>query len=89
MVRYLPEVKPKTPLLGVSSSKPTVGEGLGHLVSRVGGLHLAKKALPGCARWKLKRVKARASEAGTWGIQQPGDAGTPKQGETLTETLKR
>jgi hypothetical protein len=79
MVRHLPEVKPKTPLFGVSStdiplqgastsSKPTVGEGLGHLVSRVGGLRLAKKALSRCARRKLKKAKARASEAETLGI---------------------
>jgi hypothetical protein len=98
MVKNLPEVKPKTPLLGVSttdiplhgastSSKPTVGEGLGHLVSRVGGLRLAKKALSGCARRKLKKAQARASEAGTGGIQQPGNASAPKQEETSTETL--
>jgi hypothetical protein len=97
MVRNLPKVKPKIPLLGVSrtdiplqgsstSSKPAVGEGLGHLVSRVGGLRLAKKALSGCTRWKLRKAKARAGEAGTGGIQQPG---APKKGETLTETLKR
>jgi hypothetical protein len=53
MVRNLPEVKPSTPLLGVSStdiplqgasssSIPTV-RGLGHLVSGVDGRHLAKK----------------------------------------------
>jgi hypothetical protein len=73
MVRNLPEVKPKIPLLEVSrtdiplqgastSSKPTA-EGQGHLVSKVGGLHLAKKALSGCARQKLKKARARASEA--------------------------
>jgi hypothetical protein len=45
--------------------------------------------LSGCARRKLKRVKARASEAGTGGIQQQGNAHAPKQGETLTETLTR
>jgi hypothetical protein len=48
-----------------------------------------KKVLSGCDRRKLKREKARASGEGTRGIQQPGNAGTPKQGETLTETLKR
>jgi hypothetical protein len=46
-----------------------------------------KKGLPGCVRWKLKKAKARASEAGTGGIQQPGNAGMPKQGKILTETL--
>jgi hypothetical protein len=85
MVRNLPDVKPKIHLLGVSStdiplqtastsSKPTVGEGQENLVSRVGGLRLEKKALSGCARRKLKNAKARASEAGTGGIQQPGYA---------------
>jgi hypothetical protein len=72
MVRNLPEMKPKIPLLGVSStdiplqgastsSKPTEGEGQGHLVSKVGGFRLAKKALSGCARRQLKQAKARAS----------------------------
>jgi hypothetical protein len=99
MVRNLPEVKPKVPLLGVSrtniplqgasiSSKPIV-EGQGHLVSKVGGPRLAKKALSGCARWKLKKARARASEAGTGGIQQPGNASARKQGETSTRTSKR
>jgi hypothetical protein len=99
MVRSLPKVKLRTPLLGISitdtpmkgassSSIPTAG-GLGHLVSGVGGLHLAKKALSVCARWKLKRARLRASKAGTGGIQQPGNAGAHKQGETSTETLKR
>jgi hypothetical protein len=45
--------------------------------------------LSGCARWKLNKASARAIEAGTWGIQQPANAGVPKQGETSTETLKR
>jgi hypothetical protein len=62
---------------------------LANLVSGVGGLRLMKKVLSGCARQKLKKAKARASEAGTGGIHQPGNAGAPKQGETLTETLKR
>jgi hypothetical protein len=61
----------------------------GHLVSGVGGFHLAKKALYGCTRQKLKKVKARASEAGTGDIQQPENADVPKKRETLTETLKR
>jgi hypothetical protein len=37
----------------------------------------------------LPEIKARASEAGNGGIQQPGNAGMPKQGETSTEALKR
>jgi hypothetical protein len=81
-----------TPLQGASTSSiPTAGEGLGHTctVSGVGELCLAKKALSGCARRKLKKARARASEAGTGGIQQSGNAGAPKQGETPTETLKR
>jgi hypothetical protein len=69
------------PLQGAStSSKPTAG-GQGHLASQAGGPCLAKKALSGCARRKLK-TRARASEAGTGGIQQPGNASVPKQGET-------
>jgi hypothetical protein len=48
-----------------------------------------KEDLSGCARRKLKKAKARASEAGTGDIQQPGNAGVPKQGETSTEPLKR
>jgi hypothetical protein len=99
-VRNLPEVKPGTSLLGVSgtdipvqrasiSGLPAAGGEPGHLVSGVGGLRLAKKALSGYARRKLKKAKARESEAGTGGIHQPGNASAPKQGETLTETLKR
>jgi hypothetical protein len=41
-----------------------------------------------CARWKLKKARARASEAGTGGIQQPANVSTSKQGETTTKTLK-
>jgi hypothetical protein len=99
VVRNLPEVKPRTSLLGVSGSgTPLQGasisgiltvEELGYLVSGVGGLHLVKMALSRCARRKLKKAKARASEVGTGGIQQPGNAGVSKQGETLTETFKR
>jgi hypothetical protein len=99
VVRNLPEVKPGTSLLGVSntdipllgasiSGLPAAGE-VGHLVSGVGRIRLAKKALSGCARRKLKKVKARASKAETWGIQQPGNARAPKQGETSAETPKR
>jgi hypothetical protein len=100
VVRNLPEDKPRTPLLGVSSSDiplqgastssiPTAREDLGHLVSGVGGLRLAKKALSASARRKLKKTSARASEAGTGSIQQPGNVGAPKQGETSTESLKK
>jgi hypothetical protein len=78
-VRNLPEVKPRTLLLEVSStdnqlqgastsSIPTAEEVLEHLVSGAGGLHLAKKT---CFRQKMKKAKTRASEAGTAGTQQP------------------
>jgi hypothetical protein len=70
VARNLSDVKPGTLLLGVSNTDTplqeasisnifTVGEGLGHLLSGVGGLHLAKKALSECARRKLKKAKAR------------------------------
>jgi hypothetical protein len=99
-VRNLSKVRSETTLLGVSrtdtplqgastSSIPTAGEGLGHTVSEVGELRLAKKALSGCAKRKLKKARARESEAGTGGIQQPGNVNAPKQGETLTDILKR
>jgi hypothetical protein len=85
MVRNLTEVKPKIPLLGVShtdiplqgastSSKPTA-EGQGHLVSQAGGPRLVKKALSECTRWKLKKIRARASETGTGGINTLTGAG--------------
>jgi hypothetical protein len=45
--------------------------------------------LSGCARRKLKKARARASKAGTGGIQQPGIVSAPKKGETPTENLKR
>jgi hypothetical protein len=38
---------------------------------------------------KKKKTRARASKAGTGGIQQPGNASMPKQGETLTKTSER
>jgi hypothetical protein len=38
---------------------------------------------------KKKKKRAKASEASTEGIQQPGIGSAPKQGETPTETLKR
>jgi hypothetical protein len=52
-------------------------------------LRLAKKALSGCARRKLKKAKAKSSEAGTGGIQQPVTASLTKQLETPTENPKR
>jgi hypothetical protein len=55
----------------------------------MGEFHLVKKALPGCARRKLKKVKATSGVARTGGIQQPGTAGLTGQVETLTETPKR
>jgi hypothetical protein len=74
-----------TPLLGAgSSSIPAAGESLRHLAS---GVSLAKTRLSGCARRKLK--KAKASQAGTGGIQQPGNGGMSKQGETPTGASKR
>jgi hypothetical protein len=79
-----------TPLQGASISGLPAAKGEPeHLVSGVGGIRLAKKALSGCARRKLKRVKARASEAETGGIQQVGNASAPKQGESFTKTPKR
>jgi hypothetical protein len=68
-IRNLSEGKTKTTVLGDSSidiplqgastsSTPTAGEVLGHTVSGVGGLRLAKKALSGCARRKLKKGKS-------------------------------
>jgi hypothetical protein len=45
--------------------------------------------LSGCARWNLKKSRARESEVGTGGIQQPGIVSAPKQEETPTESLKR
>jgi hypothetical protein len=73
VVRNLLEVKPRTPLLGVNStdiplqgastsSIPTAGECLGHLVSVVGGHLLTMKSLSGCARRKLKNAIASSSE---------------------------
>jgi hypothetical protein len=83
VVRNLSVVKSKTTLLGVSitdiplqgastSSIPTAGV-LEHIFSGVGEFRLVKKALSGCARRKLKKARARASEARTGGIQQPGN----------------
>jgi hypothetical protein len=99
MVRNLPEVEPGTSLLGASgidtpiqgagSGIPAVGRDQGSLVPSIGRFRLAKKALSGCARQKLKKAKAKSSEAGTGGIQQPGNASATKQVETPTETPKR
>jgi hypothetical protein len=99
VVRNLPEVKSLIPLLVVSStdsslqgastsSKPTVGEVLGHLVCKVGGFLLANKALYVSARGKIKKAKASAREAGTAGIQQLGNAGGPKKGDPRLKPLK-
>jgi hypothetical protein len=100
MVRNRPEVEPGTSLLGASgidttiqgadsTGIPAVGGDQKSLVPSIGGFHLAKKALSGCARRKLKKAKAKSSEAGTGGIQQPGNASTTKQVEIPTETPKR
>jgi hypothetical protein len=97
-VSNLPEVSSKTSLLGASgsslplqgasgSSIPEEREGLRHLASGVSSIHLAKTRLSGCARRKLK--KAKASQAGTGGNQQPGNGDMPKQGETPTGASKR
>jgi hypothetical protein len=45
--------------------------------------------LSGCARRKLKKAKAKSSEAETGGIQQPGIPSLTKQSKTSTETPKR
>jgi hypothetical protein len=100
VVQNLTKAQLKPPLLGVSStdtplqgagssSKPAAGEGLAHLLSGIGGPRLAKKALSGFAKRKLKKARAGASQAGTGGSQEPGTAGSSKQGETPTGTLKR
>jgi hypothetical protein len=96
----LPEAQQKSPLLGISStdiplqgadfsSKHAAGEGAGHLVPGVSGPRLAKKALFGCAKRKLKKARAGKSQAETGCSLQPGTAGSSKQGDTPTETLKR
>jgi hypothetical protein len=77
-----------TPLKGASISAIPAG-GLGHLLSGVGELRLAKKALSGCTGLRLKKGKARASGAGTGFVQQPGNAGALKEEETLNKTIKR
>jgi hypothetical protein len=69
------------------ASKPSIPkevEGLGHSALGIGRLHLAKKALFGCARWKLGKV--RASKTGTRDNHQPETVSIPKKGETSTET---
>jgi hypothetical protein len=50
-------------------------------------LHLEKTKLSACTRRKLK--KARASQAGTGGSQQPGNISMPKQEETPTGATKK
>jgi hypothetical protein len=100
MMRNLPEVEPGTSLLGAlgidttiqgagSTGIPEVGGDQGSLVPSIGGFRLAKKELSGCARRKLKKAKAKSSEAGTGGIQKPGNVSATKQGETSTKTPKR
>jgi hypothetical protein len=98
VVRNLSEEKSETILLGVSSndillqgtstsSIPTA-EGLRHIVSGVGELILTKKVLSGCSRQKLKKARAKSSEAGTVGIQQSRYAGASKQGEHPPKSLR-
>jgi hypothetical protein len=98
VVRNLPEVSSGTSLPGVSNSNiplqgassssiPAEGEGLRLLASGVSRIHLAKTRLSGCAGWKIKKAKAR--QAGTGGIQQPGNGGIHKQGEAQTGASKR
>jgi hypothetical protein len=93
-VRNLSEGKPRTPLLGVSttdiplqgassSSTSTAREALGHLVSEVGGLCLAKKALSASARRKLKKARARVSEAGTEGHSATRECRCAQAGRNL------
>jgi hypothetical protein len=70
MVRNLPEVEQGTSLSGASiintplqgagrTGIPAAGRDQGSLVPRIGELRLAKKALSGCARRKLKKAKAK------------------------------
>jgi hypothetical protein len=98
VLRNLPDVTSRTVLLGVSSSDtpmqgasslsiPAQGEGLRHLASGTGRLHLSRTEPSGCARQKLK--KASASQAGTRSTQQVRNVGMSKLGETLTGTSKR
>jgi hypothetical protein len=97
VVRNLPNVIPRTllsgvcsfdiPLQGARSYSTPAGDSLRHLASGLGRLNLVRTKLSGCTRQKLK--KAKASQAGTRGTQQPGNAGTPKHGETSTRTSKR
>jgi hypothetical protein len=78
VVRNLPEVKLRTPLLGVSSSDIalqgasssstlTAKEDLGHLVSGVGGLCLAKKALSGSPKTETEKGKSKGKQSRNWG----------------------
>jgi hypothetical protein len=97
VVRNMPKVTSRTILLGASSSdislqgasssSTTADRGLRHLASGVGRLHLARTKLSGCARQTLK--KARASQSGTGGTQEQGNAGIPKQEKISTGTSKR
>jgi hypothetical protein len=98
VVKNLPNIIPRTLLSGVSSSDIPLqgassystdaeGDGLRHPASGVARLHLSRTELSGCGRWKLKKEKA--SQIGTRGTQQPGNAGLPKHKETSTRTSKR
>jgi hypothetical protein len=92
-VRNLPEIEPRTSSSGTGGiDTPLQGAGIsvagdrGSLVHSMGEFCLAKKALPGCARRKLNKAKARSGVVGTGGMQHPGNAGLTGQVETLTET---
>jgi hypothetical protein len=62
------------PLQRASISSIPVEGGSAQAVSEVGGLRLARKALSGATRQRLKKAKAEASVARTGGTQQPGRA---------------
>jgi hypothetical protein len=96
--RNLPELTSRTLLLGVcnsdtpmqgasSSSIPAAGEGLRHLASGAGRLHLSTTELFGCARQKL--IRAKASQAETRSTQQLRNVYMAKLEETPTGTSKR
>jgi hypothetical protein len=66
---------------GASSSSITAeGEGLRHLASGVGKLHLARVKLSACAKQNLKKEEAK---------QEPGSPSMSKLGETLIRPSKR
>jgi hypothetical protein len=49
---------------------------------------LTKKSLSRCARQKLKKARAKASEAGTVGIQPSRNIGSSKPGEPPQKILR-